>query len=886
MIGETLGHYKIVRLLGKGGMGEVYVADDTKLNRQVALKVLPPELAGDPERRARFEREAQAVAALNHPNIVTIHSVEEIGGTHFITMELVKGKALSDLIPSNGFPLNRFLEQAIPLSDAVAVAHQNGVTHRDLKPENVMVGDDGRLRVLDFGLTKLAEGPINADSSGSDDMPTQTVTREGRVLGTVAYMSPEQAEGKSIDHRTDIFSLGVMFYEMATGQKPFSGDTSMSVLTAIIRDDPGSVTDLNVRLPRQLGRFVKRCLQKDPDRRYQSALDLRNELEELQEEVATGQVTPVSAATVDGGAKNNWLVPIALVLAAIGVGFGLWSVFGNGGKGSEEPAATEIFQSMQIRSLTSSGSSSQVAISPDGKYVAYLSEEGRRPSLRIKQVATGSDVEIVPPEDVWFRNVLFSRDGDYVLYQASALFDAQADLYQIPTLGGTPRKLLSDVGGYAALSFDGQQVVFLRDPSGGMAFTRSIWVANLDGTGESKVAEIDEGILTAPAWSPDGEHIAFGRLDFTNLSTTFMQVPVQGGELEGLSDEAFNGLGALTWLPDGKGLIATAFRLGLSGPQIWEIEYPGGEIQRVTNDLNTYVGASLTADGLTLATVQSETRSSLWTVDITADGSVPTTIPTTTGSDNGSDGVAWLADGQIIYTADEGTERQIWIMQSDGSDARRLSLQGRFNGDPTVHPDGQSVAYTTFSDGRVEIVRTDLGGGALERLTEDEMIALTPYFSPDGSELLYQSIRDGRMNLLRRPVTGGEGLIVTEGTFSHSPSFSPDGSKLAIHMVHPDDGRFRTAILPAGGGEPLELFEFHSEQRSPWGPDSNSLYHTETREGTMNIYLMPLDGGAPRQLTHFTEGEIFDFDISPDHTQLLIARGETLRDIVLIENFR
>ena len=669
MIGETLGHYKIVRLLGKGGMGEVYVADDTKLNRQVALKVLPSELAGDSERRARFEREAQAVAALNHPNIVTIHSVEEVEGTHFITMELVKGKSLSELIPNNGFALNRFLEQAIPLSDAVAVAHQNGVTHRDLKPENVMVGDDGRLRILDFGLAKLAEGPIKSDSSGSDDMPTQTVTQEGRVLGTVAYMSPEQAEGKPIDHRTDIFSLGVMFYEMATGQRPFSGDTSMSVLTSIMRDDPGSVTDLNARLPRQLGRFVKRCLQKDPERRYQSALDLRNELEELQEEVATGQVTPVSAATAGGSAKRSWLVPAALAVAAIGIGIGLWSVFGNRDTTVQAPTATETFQTMQIRPLTGSGKSSQVAISPDGRYVAYLSEEGRRPALRIKQVATGSDVEIVPPEDVWFRNVLFSRDGDYVLYQASLLFDATADLYQIPTLGGTPRKLLSNVGGNAALSPDGRQVVFLRAPGGETGLTQAIWVADLNGTGERLVTQVQDGLLVAPAWSPDGLRIAFGMFEFRNFSTRMFQVPIDGGERQPLGEEDFQGIQALTWLPDGSGLVATAFRSGLSGDQIWEVAHPSGRVRRITNDLNSYVGASLTEDGQILATVQRETRSALWTVNVTGEKSPPVAVPTTTGSDNGSNGVAWLPDGQIVYST--GDDHLYTVAATPGDSAPR-----------------------------------------------------------------------------------------------------------------------------------------------------------------------------------------------------------------------
>jgi serine/threonine protein kinase len=251
-------------------MGEVYVAEDTKLQRRVALKVLPKEMAADPERRSRFEREARAVAALSHPNIVTVYSVEEADGVHFITMELVEGKTLAKVLPRNGFSLGELLEIAIPLADAVSSAHRTGITHRDLKPDNIMVDGEGRLRVLDFGLAKLH------DSAGAEEglthAPTATVeTEEGKILGTVAYMSPEQAEGKTVDPRSDVFSLGTILHEMATGERPFRGDTKMSTIGAILKDQPASVTERNPSLPRHLGRIVRRCLAKDPDRRYQTA---------------------------------------------------------------------------------------------------------------------------------------------------------------------------------------------------------------------------------------------------------------------------------------------------------------------------------------------------------------------------------------------------------------------------------------------------------------------------------------------------------------------------------------------------------------------------------------------------------------------------------------
>jgi TolB-like protein/Tfp pilus assembly protein PilF len=312
-------HYRLLEKLGEGGMGVVWKALDTKLDREVALKILPEEMASDPERFGRFEREAKAVAALNHPNIVTVHSVEETEGSHFITMELVRGKSLTELIPKYGLHLGKFFELSVALADAIGAAHQRGITHRDLKPDNVMVDEDGRLKVLDFGLAKLREEARTTEAS--TQLPTATVTQEGKILGTVSYMSPEQAEGKATDNRSDIFSLGVMLYQMATGQRPFKGDTHISIISSIMKDTPASVTDIKASLPNHLGRIIRRCLAKDPKSRYQSTLDLRNELEELGREVATGETTPVkqTAAPMPAIKSMVWLAGAALVVLLLAV---------------------------------------------------------------------------------------------------------------------------------------------------------------------------------------------------------------------------------------------------------------------------------------------------------------------------------------------------------------------------------------------------------------------------------------------------------------------------------------------------------------------------------------------------------------------------------------
>ena len=307
--GDLLAHFRLVERIGQGGMGDVWKAVDTKLDREVAVKILPPALAQDPERLARFAGEAKAVAALNHPNIVTIHSVEEAGGVHFLTMELVRGQTLAELIPPGGLPVERFFEIAVPIASAVSAAHEQGVTHRDLKPGNIMVSDEGRVKVLDFGLAKFREPKTSADP---DDVPTKTLTQEEEIRGTMPYMSPEQVQGKPLDQRSDIFSIGAVLYEMATGRRPFQGETSADLIAAILRDDPRPLTELNQAMPRQLQRIVRHAMERNPERRFQTTRDLRNELEALQVEIASGESRGVARPAPRGAPERKSLAVLPL----------------------------------------------------------------------------------------------------------------------------------------------------------------------------------------------------------------------------------------------------------------------------------------------------------------------------------------------------------------------------------------------------------------------------------------------------------------------------------------------------------------------------------------------------------------------------------------------
>ncbi len=324
MVGAALSHYRILEKLGAGGMGEVYRAEDTSLKRQVALKILPPEVASSPVRLERFQREAETLAALDHPNIVTIYAVEEADEVHFLVMQMVEGKRLSDLTPEGGMVLERIFDTAIPLADALAAAHEKGVIHRDLKPGNIMVTDDGHVKVLDFGLAKLRNERTPLDATQA---PTEPLTREGCILGTVPYMSPEQLEGKEIDARTDIFSLGVVLYEMATGERPFKGGSSASIISSIMRETPREVDALRTDVPHHLARIIRHCLEKEPQRRYQSVIDVRNELEDLKQEIVLSEsraAIPPAAAGPGPGRAARYLVVLATVLALALGGYGLW----------------------------------------------------------------------------------------------------------------------------------------------------------------------------------------------------------------------------------------------------------------------------------------------------------------------------------------------------------------------------------------------------------------------------------------------------------------------------------------------------------------------------------------------------------------------------------
>ena len=454
MIGTTLHHYRILSKIGEGGMGEVYLAEDTKLQREVALKILPRDMASDPERLQRFQREARAVAALNHPNVVTIYAVEEAERLHFLTMEFVEGKTLTHLIPERGIPLQEFLRLAVPLADAMAAAHQRGIVHRDLKPANIMVTAEGRLKVLDFGLAKLR--PEKSSTPDATTLTTDQLTVQHSVIGTPSYMSPEQAEGRPVDHRTDIFSAGVVLYEMATGRRPFGGDSVVTILSAIIKDTPQPVLEVNPGLPRELDRIIMRCLAKDPAHRYQSALDLRNDLEAVQQQAGSG-VSPLRVAArvlaLNARRKTSWLSAIVLV-ALIAV---LSYVFVWRTPGVRRTQPAQVGRTLPLTS--SPGVEQYPSLSPDGQWIVFSAWESGRRHIYLQSVSGQNAIPITKDPDADDDQPTFSPDGERIAFRSSR---EGGGLFVMGRTGEAVKRLTS-TGFNPSWSPDGKKIVFATE---------------------------------------------------------------------------------------------------------------------------------------------------------------------------------------------------------------------------------------------------------------------------------------------------------------------------------------------------------------------------------------------------------------------------------------
>ena len=734
MIGTTLGHYRIARLVGKGGMGEVYAAEDLTLGRTVAIKVLPAGLEAQPAEMERFAREAKSIAALNHRAIVTLYSFEESGGTHFITMELVEGQPLSTTIPASGLPFPEVLRLGMEMADAIAAAHDRGIVHRDLKPANVLLRSDGQVKILDFGLAKLRQ-----PDAAAGELPTQALTGEGRIVGTVAYMSPEQAEGRTIDHRSDIFSLGVVLYELATGQRPFQGDTSLSVLSAVLKDQPKPASQVNPAVPAPFARVLKTCLQKDPDRRYQSAKDLRNELQTLKEELDSGDLArPIVAPPPASKTRTRrWLLP-AVGLGIVAAAALFWPA------GLVEAPAPLVLQHTRLTSA--SGVESDPVLSPDGKWFLYVSTASGNADIYLQSVGGQTAMNLTKDSPVADTEPAFSWDGDRIAFRSAR---DGAGLYIMGRTGDAPRRVVP--GGFdPTWSPDGKQLAY--------SSVSTIVPASRGALGALRVVNIESGEVTEltnvdalnPAWSPNGRFIAFWGMGRTPGGDSYSSqrdiwvIAATGGAPWKLTDDAHVDW-TPTWTPDGSFIFFGSNRGG--SMNLWRIGVDPetgrarSEPQAVTTPAG-YVGfARLSSGGDRVIYESRETTSNIYRASFdAARASIGVVAPITSGSrtfrfvDESPDGQRLVLGTSYLQQED------LFVSRADGAELRQLTTDAFNDRWPEWSPAGDLIAFYSDRSGKYEIW-TVTPSGQLAQLTHSaDHSVLYPRWSPSGLRMTFSDI--------------------------------------------------------------------------------------------------------------------------------------------------
>jgi serine/threonine protein kinase len=901
---DQISHYRVVGPLGAGGMGEVYIAKDETLERSVAIKVLPTRLVRNEERVRRFITEAKSASGLNHPNIVTIYEIghdtvrasqtgdgadEPSEPVHFISMELVTGETLTQMIHTERADLRTLVGYLAQAAEGVSKAHAAGIVHRDLKPGNIMISRDGFAKVLDFGLAKLTEKQAAADEDLTSAPTEMAQTGEGVIMGTVGYMSPEQVQGKGVDHRSDIFSLGCILYEAATRKRPFVADTDVEVMHQILRDNPHPVEAINPETPAEIRRIIRRCLAKSPDQRFQSMKDVAIDLREA---VADWESLSASATSASSGISSGsgafgvpagrstafWsVIGAAAVLGIGGLAFGIYSFMSSSAGGSSFSASA---QNLSISVLMSRNDLRETALSGDGRYLAYVTASDQATALTVRQVRTGSDVTIVPESEFFIRGVSFSNDGDYLYYlnndPDSPNYSA---LFQVPSLGGTPRKIFFDVDTAASFSPDGKRAVFRRGMPDRNA--DALMIGMLESGEEKELVRVEDPLnfSAAPAWSPDGSRIAVVvRTPAGGVQSWIEVVDVESGERTRVGSGSWLAANSLGWLPDGSAILVSAFDFGRgTGSQIYRVGYPEGGSVRMTNDLDGYGNISLSADGSTIAAVRRSAVRNLWVSPPDAHRDAEP-ITFASGSTGSVGNLTPLPGGEVAFTAPRDNNTYVWSMNADGSGRRQLTSQGIFVLDVSWAK-GAGIVFSQVESGEkplAHVWRMNSDGSGLEQLTNGDG-EQQRNLSPVGTTFLFSRWEEPDSAWIFEFGGGGARRVGENIEFA---SISWDGRRLLYTKLEQVEGKIypRQYLAPVEGGDPLATFLLPPGATNlQWSPDGESLTYVDRQKG-WNLWRKPLPDGEPEAVTRFTDGQVVDHNWHADGSRLVLHRRVNRQD--------
>jgi serine/threonine protein kinase len=907
MINQTISHYRITGQLGSGGMGVVYEAEDLTLGRKVALKFLPPQLSRDQNALDRFLFEARTASALNHPNICTIYAVETAAGENgqtqsFIAMELLDGQNLSQKL-SGPMPADRLLDIAIQLADALDAAHAKGIIHRDIKPANIFLTQRGQVKVLDFGLAKLARPEMEMETIGNAESPLPAqLTSPGATVGTISYMSPEQARGEQLDVRTDLFSLGTVLYQMAAGKLPFAGATSAVVFHAILQLDPVPVVQMNPSLPPKLQEIIEKLLEKDRDLRYQSAADLRGDLRRLKRDTESGRrAASASSASVSSAfgppavdqvrpaasapariATSRWRVRrwmVGVIVALL-----LLIVIGDRIRAFMAHRDRVPFSNISISKVTDSGTAALAAISPDGKYILSMMRENGLASLWLRNVPTNSNTQVQPAADVVYGGLTFSNDGNYFYFVRSDPGNTNLRfLYRAPLLGGSPRKLVSDVDSNVTFSPDGSKFAFIRydNPVEGQY---QLIIRSLD-SGEERVliSGSNSQQIYAPAWSPDGKTIVCNAIHVGKSIQSVMAVDVGSGKSKVIFDDNVQIFGGPKWLPDGSGLV------GFEADQAWNfsrnqiamLSYPSAKLFPITRDTNSYSDLSIAASGRELAAVLSESRWNLYVVPTNAQASSARQVTSTAGDTN----FTWTRDNQII--ADQANTLHA-IDPATGAKTPFTSQEGKVGGNPAECVDGRYVVFDLIfrsGTGDQNIWRTDSSGGNLKQLTTGKHDTHAEC-SPDNQWVYYIAYGE-EAKLARVPIDGGTPQTISDLPINGLFDLSSDGKVAAFATLeHIGEHKEKLALVSTESGQNKKTVDFERPRIGilRFSLDGKAVVYPTRDHGVDNLWLQPVDGSKGHYLTDFKSERIYDFHWSFDGKQLALVRGHNDSDVVLIRD--